>query len=74
MEISIYTLHVLQRHLLSQHHLVESANEEGVQKAAVENGEADNSTNKLEIVQMLGVNAGVGVDLEGVVVVGRVLE
>ncbi len=29
---------------------------------------------KLEIIEMLGIDARVGIDLEGVIIVGRVLE
>jgi hypothetical protein len=68
-EISIHTLHILQRHLLPQNHLVESSDKESIQKSAVENGQTNNTTNELEVVQMFRVDAGVRVDLESVVVV-----
>ena len=74
MEVCIDTLHVLEGDLLPQDHLVESSNEEGVQETAVENGQTNNTTNELEITKMLGVDAGMWVNLEGVVVVCRVLE
>ena len=74
MEIRIDTLHILEGDLLPQDHLVESSNEEGIQETAVENGQTNNTTNELEIVQMFGVNTGMRVDLESVVVVRRVFE
>ena len=40
----------------------------------MENGKADTTADKLEIVQVLGINARCGIDLEGIVVLGRVLE
>ena len=74
MEISIHTLHILQRDLFPEDHLVECSNKECVQEASVENGQTNDTTNKLEVVQMLRVDAGMRVDLEGVVVVRGVLE
>lgn len=61
-------------HLLSEHHLVESSNEEGVEEATVEDGQTNDSPNEFEVIEMFRVNAGVRVDLEGVVVVRRVFE
>jgi hypothetical protein len=74
MEISIDTLHILEGHLLPENHLVEGSNEKCVQKAAVENRQTNNSANKLEVVQMLRIDARMGIDLQRVVVVRRVLE
>jgi hypothetical protein len=73
-ELGVDTLHVGEGNPLLQNHLVESANEECVQEASVENGQTNDTTNELEVSKMLGVDAGVGVNLEGVVVVCRVLE
>jgi hypothetical protein len=74
MEISVDTLHILQSDLLPQDHLVKSANEKRIQEATVENGKTDNTSDELEVVQMFRVNAGVRVDLQGVVVVCGVFE
>jgi alkyl hydroperoxide reductase subunit AhpF len=74
MEIGINTFHILQCDLLTQDHLVESPNEECIQEAAVENCKTDNTTNKLEIVKMLGVDTRVRVDLEGIVVMCGIFE
>ena len=40
----------------------------------MKNGQAHNSSNKLEIDKMLGVDARMRIDLESVIVMGRVLE
>ena len=74
MEISIHTLHVSKSHLLSQDHLVKGANEKCIQEPPVENGQTNNASDEFEIVEMLGINARVRVDLQGVVVVGGVFE
>jgi len=74
MEVSIDTLHILQRNLLPKNHLVEGSNEECVQETTVEDGQTNNTSNELEIVQVLRVDAGMRIDLEGVVVVRRVFE
>lgn len=74
MQIFINTLHVLQRHLLSQHHLVECADEERVQESTVEDGQTNDTADKLEVVQMFRINAGVRIDLQGVIIVGGVFE
>ena len=74
MEIFVNTLHVLQSNLLPKHHLVECTNEEGIQETAVENRQTNNTADKLEIVEMLGVNSRVGINLQGVIIVGGVFE
>jgi hypothetical protein len=68
-EVLIDTLHILQSDLLPKHHLVEGANEEGVEEPTVENGESYHTTDEFEIIQMLGVDAGMWVYLEGIIVV-----
>lgn len=40
----------------------------------MENAQAETPSDELEVVQMLGVDTGSRVDLEGVVVVGGILE
>jgi hypothetical protein len=40
----------------------------------MENGKTDHTTNELEVVEMLGVDARVWIDLKGVVVVGGVFK
>jgi hypothetical protein len=73
-QFSIDTLQVLQSNLLLKDHLVEADDEIRIQEATVEYTEAKASTNKFEVVQMLGIDAGCGVDLESIIVMGRVLE
>lgn len=73
-QILVHTLHVLQRHLLPQHHLIERPDKEGIQETTVENGQPHHTSDELEVVQMLRVDARVRVDLQGIIIVGRVLE
>ena len=72
--VGVDTLHIGQGDLLPQDHLVKGTDEKGVQEASVENGQAHDTSNKLEVAEMLGVDAGVRVDLQRVVVNGRILE
>lgn len=74
MEGHVNTFHVRQRDLLPQDHLVERADEEGVQETTMKDGQANNSADELEEQQMLRVDAGVRIDLKGVIVMCRVLE
>ena len=74
MELGIHTLHIKQVDLLLQDHLVECANEEGVQESPMEDSQADHTSNKLEVAQMLRIDSRVRIDLESIVVVCRVFE
>ena len=74
MQLSVNALQVRERDLLAQNHLVERGDEVGIEEAAVEDAQAETAADELEVVQVLGVDARRGVDLERVVVVGRVLE
>jgi hypothetical protein len=69
MEIFVNSLHVLKCDFLSEHHLIKCANKERIQESAMENCQSDNSSNELEVVQMFGIDAGVRVDLKGVIIV-----
>ena len=40
----------------------------------MEDGEADNTSDEFEVVEMFGIDSGVGVDLESVIVVGWILK
>lgn len=40
----------------------------------MENGKADNAANELEVVEMFGVDTRMRVDLESVIVVGRIFK
>lgn len=72
--IGIDTLHIRQCNLFPQNHLVECTNEECIQETSVENSKTDYPSNKLKVAKMLGVDAGVGVYLQSVIVDGRVFE
>ena len=74
MQTSINTLKIGKCNLLLEDHLVEADDEVRIQETTVENAETEAATNKLEVVEVLRVDATVGVDLQSVVVVGRVLE
>jgi hypothetical protein len=64
----------LESHLLPQHHLIESTDEEGIQEATVEDRQADNTTDELEVIEMLGVDTRVRINLKGIIIVGGVFE
>lgn len=74
MQILIHTFHILKTDLLPQHHLVESSNEEGIQESTVEDSQTNHSADELEVIEMLGVHARVGINLQGIIIVGRVFE
>lgn len=71
---SINTLHVLQSDLLPQHHFVECSDKEGVEETPVEDCKTNHTTNELEVVKMFGVDTGVRVDLQSVVIVRGVFK
>jgi len=73
-DLGVNTLHVRKCDLLAQHHLVKGANEEGIQETTMENRQANNTADELEVVQMLWVDAGMRVDLKSVVIVCGVFE
>lgn len=74
MQVLVNTLHILKRHPLSEHHLIERTDEERIKETTVEDSQTHNATNELEVVQMLWVHAGVRVDLQGIIIVGGVFE
>jgi hypothetical protein len=63
MQFSIHTLQIGQRNFLLQNHLVEADDEVRVQESTVKYTETKTTTNKLEIVQMFGVDSRCGIDL-----------
>ena len=73
-KLSIDALEISQGDLLAKDHLVECGNEVRIQEAPVEDTKTQAATNELEVVQVFGVNTRCRVNLQGVVVVGRVLE
>ena len=74
MEFGIYTLQVRDNHLFLQDHLVECDDKVGIQEPTMEDTQTETPSNELEVVEMLWIDARSRVDLEGIVVVGRVLE
>lgn len=74
MQILIDTLHILKSDFLAQHHLVKGANEERIKEATVEDCQADNSANELEVIEVLWVDTRVGINLQGIIIVGGVFE
>lgn len=73
-EIGINTFHVRKNDPLPQYHFVESSNEKRIQEPPMEDGQAHHTPNELEVAQMLRVDARVRVDLQGVVIMRRVLK
>lgn len=73
-QLCVYTLQVRDGHLLAEDHLVERRDEVRIEETTVEDTETQAAADKLEVVQVLGVDTGCRVDLERVVVVGGVLE
>lgn len=74
MQILVHALHILETDLLPQHHLVEGSDEEGIQETTVEDSQTDHPADELEVIEMLGVHARVGINLQGIIIVGRVFE
>lgn len=73
-EISIYTFHVAHCDLFVEDVLVEWYDKEGIQETTMEDSQTNNATNESKVVEMLGVDSRVGVDLKRVIVMSRVLE
>jgi len=73
-EICIYALHICKGYSLSEDHLVESADKEGIKETSVKNREPNHSADKLEVIKMLGVDPRMRIDLEGVIIVCGILE
>jgi len=57
MEFSIDALKVAESNLLVDDHLVEARDEVGIKESAVEDGQADDPPNELEVVEVLWVYA-----------------
>ena len=74
MELGVNALKVTEGDLFLDDHLVEAGDEVCVEESTVEDGQADNPTNELEVVKVLRVYTRRGGDLESVVVMCRVLE
>ena len=73
-KLGINTLKIRQCDLLSDQHLIKADNEEGIQEAPVEDSQSYAAAYESEIAEMFRVDPGCWVDLEGIVIVGRILE
>ena len=74
MQVRVDALQVRQCHMLAEDHLVDTRHEVRVEESAMEDGQPQDTTDELEVAQMVRVDPGSGVDLQRVVVVSRVLE
>ena len=70
----IHTFEILKRDFLLENHLIERYNEVRIEESTMEDTKAHTSSDEFEVIQMLRVDTGVRVDLEGIVVVRGILE
>lgn len=68
MELLIDAFEIGDDDLFAEDDLVETRDEKGVEEASVEDGHPDDASDKLEVGEMLGIDIGRGIDLEGVAV------
>ena len=73
-QLVIDGLKILQVHLLAEGRLVKSRNEIRIEEPVVEYGQAEHTSDELEVLEVFRVHARGRVNLEGIIVVGRVLE
>ena len=73
-QLGVDALQIGDDDLLAEDHLVERGDEVRIEEPPVEDAETQAATDELEVVQVLGVHARRGVDLQRVVVVRGVLE
>jgi hypothetical protein len=62
-EFTIHGFHVGDSNTLVQDHLVERDNEEGIQEAAMEDGQTNDTANEFEVIQMFRVDTRMRIDL-----------
>jgi hypothetical protein len=74
MQLGIHTLQISRCDLFLQNHLIEADNEVGVQEPTMEDTQTQAPTNKLEVVQMLGIDARCRIDLEGIVIMSGIFK
>lgn len=68
---SLDGLHVVDLGLLAEHVLVQTPRKVGVEQEAVHHGLAHNAADEAEITHVVGVDAGVGIRLEGTPILCR---
>jgi hypothetical protein len=73
-EFGVDALQICQSDLLLEDHFVKTDDKVCIQESTMEDTKTKTSTNELEVVQMFRVDTGCRVDLERIIVVGRVLE
>lgn len=74
MEFLIDTLKICNGDLFTKDDLIEGANEKDIEVASVEDGHSNNTSNKLEAGEMVGIDVGRWVNLEGVAIHSRIGE
>ena len=73
-QLGIDSLQIGKGHGLAKYHLVQARHEIGIQETPMEDGQPHNTTDELEVAQMVRIDAGCGVDLQGIVVVRRIFK
>ena len=74
MQLCIDTLQIGESNLLVQDHLVHAGDKVCIEESAMEDCQSDDTPNKLEVVQMLWIDARCRRYLERIVVVGRIFK
>ena len=74
MQCLVDTLEIGDGDFFAKNHFVETGNEEGIKEAAMEDCHANDASNELEVGEMLGIDIGGWVDLEGVAIHGGIGE
>jgi hypothetical protein len=74
MEFTIDTFHISHSDLFGQDHFIKGDNKEGIEESAMEDGETHDTADEFEVVQVLGIDTRVRVDLQRIVVVRRVFK
>lgn len=62
-EVRVDAFHVLRRNLFPKDHFVKRTDEKGVEEPVMENGESNHPAYEFEMVQMVGVNGTVRINL-----------
>jgi hypothetical protein len=74
MQIRINQSHLQYSHRPPQSEFVDGGSKVGIEESTVEDGETDTAADEAEVVEVLGIDSGVAVDLERVVALVRLLE
>ena len=60
--------------MFRQDHLIETRNEVGIEESSMKDCEPEASANKLEVAQMIRIDARGGIDLERVIIMGGIFK